>query len=376
MDTLHIAHSLTGMANSNGLMPIYPATPNSPTYTRAMTTSTYPSTWSVPYSEHTSPVENYGLDQPAGYLSDAAPMTNASMYGTSYNRSTYPPSRPRHQATSMYYDQQPSYPTHGLPYTHPSDTRSNPINEPLSPLNMSSLQMTLPERPHPRQSRMTEGVAPRRQLPIPQPSPAQASRNALDNLQDQRLRSSQANSTSSVGTGTTFIKPPSWSSGGDNHISASSTTPVDGSTHASTTAGGALNFLATAAIEDNTTTMPHFEYDFNSSSLMDGITASAPIAPYSNFRESRPYRQSSTQVTRHDSQTSLYSLAPNKTSKRDTLDGEDSEDFKLVNGRRYTPLTHLQPQTPSAPKSLQRESYDHRNIPLHRSSMDTLNATF
>jgi hypothetical protein len=384
MDHLHIAQSLTGMAHSNGVMPIYPATPNSPTYSRLTsltypqldTKPTYPSTLTVPpYSEDMSPVENYGLDQSAAYLSDSVAMSHPNMYATSC-RWTYPPSRPYQQATSMYYDQQPSYATHGMPYTSSSNTRNTTMNEPTSPMNMSSLHLTLPERPHPRRYPV---AAPRRQLPAPQPSPTQTSRNALDNLQDQRLRSGQANSTSSMSTGTTFIKPPSWSSSSGNQVSASTATPIDTSTLLPTTTDGALNFLATAAIGDDTNTMGtarQFELNFTSSPPIDGITASVPTAPYSNFRASRSYRQPSTQVSRHDSQTSLYSLAPNKPTKRDSLHEDDSEDCKLVNGSRYTPLTHLQPQNPSTPESLQRESFENRNVPLHRSSMGNLNATF
>jgi hypothetical protein len=215
-------------------------------------------------------------------------------------------------------------------------------------------------------------------LPIPQPSPAQTSRNALDNQQDQRLRSGQTSSTSSLITGTRPIKPPSWSFSSDGPVSVSTSAPIDTATHAATTTHAALNFLATAAIEDDTTTIgitPHFGLNFTSSSLIDRITAPAPTASYSNFRAGPSYRQPSTQVTRHDSQTSLYSLAPSKASKRDSLDAEDSEDFKIVNGRRYMPLTH-QSQTLSAPESLQRESLDNRNVSLHRSSIGNLNAAF
>jgi hypothetical protein len=358
-------------------MSIYPTIPTNSTYSRSMTTPTYPSAWTVHYSEDASAVENYGLDQSAEYLSDPVAMTNTSMYGTAYNRWTCPPSRPYQQATSMYYDQQPSYSVHGLPYT-PSKTRGTAMNEHHSTMDMSSLQLTLPERPHPRRNRTTECSAPRRQLPFPQPSSAQTSRNALDNQQDQRLRSGQ-NSNSSRGTGTTLIKSPSWTSGSDGPVSMSTTAPLDTSTHVTTTADGALNFLATAAIEDVTATIgntPHLGLDFNSSSLIDHLTAPAPATPYSNFRASQSYRQPSTQGTRHDSQTNLYSFTPSKASKRDSLDAEDSEDFKLVNGRRYTPLTHLQPQTSSAPDSLQRESFDNRDVSLHRSSIGNLNATF
>jgi hypothetical protein len=382
MDHLHIAQSLTGMAQSSGVMPIYPETPNSPTYSRMAsshypqldTKPIFPSTWNVPYSGDTSPVENYGLDQSAGYSSDPVAMTHPNMY-TASCRWTYPPSRPYPPATSMYYDQQSAYSTHGLPYTTPSNVQSTAMNEPTSPMNMSSLQLTLPERPR---YRMPEVAAPRRHLPAPQPNPTQISRNALDNLQDQRLRSGQAN-TSSMSTGGAFMKPPSWSSSSGTQVSVPSTTTIDASLNMPTTADGALNFLATAAIgvDANTVgTTPQFELNFTSSPLIDGITAAVPTAPYSNFRASRSYRQSSTQVTRHDSHTNLYSLAPNKPTKRDSLHEDDFEDCKLVNGRQYTPLTHLQPQTSSAPESLQRESFENRNVPLHRSSLGNLNATF
>jgi hypothetical protein len=382
MDHLHIAQSLTGMAQSNGVMAIYPATSNSPTYSR-MTSSHYPqldtkpifpSTWNVSYSGDTSPVENYGLDQSAGYLSDPIAMTHPNMYAASC-RWTYPPSRPYQPATSMYFDQQSGYSIHGSPYTTSSNAQSTTMDEPTSSMNMSSLQLTLPERPRYREP---EVAAPRRQLPAPQPNPTQTSRNALDNLQDQRLRSGQAK-TSSMSTGTALMRPPSWSSSSGSQGSVPAIATTDASLHMPMTTDGALNCFTTAAIGDDTNTVgttPPFELKFTSSPLIDGIIASVPTAPYSNFRASRLYRQSSTQVTRHDSQTNLYSLVPDKSAKRDSLHEDDSEDCKLVNGRRYTPLKHLQSQTSSASERLQRDSFENRSVPLHRSSLGKLDATF
>jgi hypothetical protein len=382
MDHLHIAQSLTGMAQSNGVLPIYPPTPNSPTYSR-MTSSHYPqldtkpifpSTWNGSYSGDTSPVENHGLDQPAGYLSDPVAMTHPNMYAAAC-RWTYPPSRPYQPVTSMYSDQQSAYPTHSLSYTTSSNAQSSAMNEPTTSMNMSSLQLTLPERPR---YRMPEVAAPRRQLPAPQPNPTQTSRNALDNLQDQRLRSGQAN-TASMSPSTTLTKPPSWNSSSGSQVSVSTLGTTDGSLNTPMTTDGALNLFTTAAIGDDTNTVgttPQFELNFTSSQLVDGITAAVPNVPYSHFRASRSYCQSSTQVTRHDSHTNLYSLAPNEPAKRDSLHEDDSEDCKLVNGRRYKPLKHLQPQTSSAPESLRRESFENRNVPLHRSSLGNLDAAF
>lgn len=386
-----MAHTLTGMANSNGMMPIYPAATNNQMYDRSATTQSftqldtkpvYPPNWVTPYSEDTSPIDTYGLEQAAAYLPSATPMTNNTIYGAT-NRWTYPTSRYPCNGSNPYYDPISSYPnvtTNGLPYIQTSNMRTSAASEALSPLNMSSLSMSLPERPHPRHYNMMDGTAPQRQLPMPQPSPAQTSRNVVDQLQDQRLRSGQVVHSSSASGGGVFAKPLlPWSADNDTHVSsnAAAVTSSGASTHLPTTTDGTLNFLtgATTMTADTSTigTASQLQYNFSSSSLLDAMNASAPTTSYSTFREHRPSATQS-QLPRHDSQTNLYSFSTDSVSKRDSLG--DGSDCKLVNGQRYTPLPPQQQQAPSGVEELHRESLDNRNVSLHRSSMGNLNSSF
>jgi hypothetical protein len=390
MDNIQIARSLTSLANSDGMVPMYSTVANEPTYPRPVTSPTYsqldskpvyPSTWTVPYSEDTSPTESYGTGQSTPYLSGPAPITNTNMNMNMYGRPhrwTYPPSRQSRQTPSFYNDQNASYSHHGLSYTYPPPVRTNAkTSEPHSPMNMSSLRLSLPDRPHPRKSRVTEGAVPRRQLPIPQPSPAQNSRNTLDSLQDQRLRYAQAGNASSAGAIARDVKPqPIWS---DNQINQCTTLSTNASTQMPAPTEDALRFLATAAADCTagaTNSTSQIELNFTSSSLLEAMTASAPTTQYSNFRENRTLSQSSASNAFHDLQTCSYGFNSDNASKRGSTGGEDSEDCKLVNGRQYTPLTHLQPQTSRVSESLQRDMFSNRSIPLHRASLGDLNTSF
>ena len=377
------------MANSTGVMPIYPAATNNQMYARPMTSQTYPpldtksmysSSWTVPYSEDTSPVETYGLENSAAYLPNPTPMTSNSMYGTSY-RWTHPTSKRLQHGANTYYDQDSSYTPHGLPYVQTSNIRTSAASEALSPLNMSSLSLTLPERPHPRQYAMTDSAAPQRQLPMPQPSPAQTSRNVVDQLQDQRLRSGQVNA-SSAGSGATFAKPLlPWSADSDSQANATAAAATSSgiSTQLTTATDGALNYLAAVSsmVGDTSAagTPSQIQLNYSSSSLLEAMNAPAPATTYSTFREHRPQGTPSVRLPRHSSQTSLYTFNADSTSKPSSL-GEDSS-CTLVNGQCYTPLPHQpQQQVSSGAESLQRESFDNRNVPLHRSSMGDLNSSF
>jgi hypothetical protein len=380
MDDFHSTQTLMDMNNPNSMMPLYSVANNDSSYSRPAgsqsyppldTRSTYPSSWTIPCSEETSPVETYNLEQSGSYLSNSVPVTNPSLYAPPY-RWISPTSRPFQQATNVYYEQNPYSGAHGLPYT-PSKNLAAVSSEPISPnnsMNMSSLEMNLPTRPHPRQQyRASEGVA--RQLPFPRTDPAQTSRNAVDNLQDQRLRSGRGNSAS-------FLRPlQPWNPNNDALVNAISTASLNNHITVSASADGALDYLATAAIESNTGTTGTSsspELNFTSSSLLDAMTAPAPSTTYSNFRESLSNGKPSARLIRHDSQTNMYSYA--NSQKRNSVDEDTSNDCKLLNGRQYEPLAHQAPQESSVPESLHRESYDNRGGTLHRPSMSTLNTSF
>lgn len=377
MDNFHIAQSLTGMANPQ-YMPMYPSTGRETLYPRPLTSQTHlqldtKPAWAGSYSDDSSPIETYGLEQAPTYLQGSATMSNVEMFPPSH-RWTYPAARPAHQTPNAYYDS--CYTPNGLPCLPQTDWSSFSVAEPPSPMSMSSLRATLPERPHPR---VASAAVPQRQLPFPQPSAAPTSRNVLDNIADQRLRAGQAGGTSHTGNGAVYTRPPvPWQS--SNPTPAVEATPVDAgiSAHDVAPVGTALNFLAATALDGNngaTTSASHLELNFTTSSLLEAMTAPTLNAPsYSNFRETRTHSQAS--VKRQDSQAGSYSFRPNSYSKRSSTSSDDSDERTLVSGRRYTPLTPLQPQPSAVAESLQRESFDNRSAPVHRSSMSKLSTSF
>jgi len=366
-----MAHPLTGMGNGNGMVPMYSAATHNPMYSRPMTAQPhqYPQAWTVPYNDDTSPVDSYTLEQPGAYL------PNPAMYGAT-NRWTHPTTKSLH-GQGAYFDADSSYSAHGLPYIHTNNTRGATTSEALSPLNMSSLQLTLPERPHPRQ--YYDSAAPQRQLPIPQPSPAQTSRNVVDQMQDQRLRSGQAMGPSTANGGGTFAKPLlPWSLDSDNTLNVSQVRSTEDAVLLPTTTDGNLGYLAAASSADDviTTSTAPASLNFSTSSLLDTMNTSAPASTYSNFRESRRPEISAAHMARESSQSNLYSFNPDSAGKRHSHGSESPNDATLVSGHRYTPLAHSQPQVSPHLESLQREAFETRNNPLHRASMSNLNSSF
>lgn len=367
------------MANSDGMMPIYsanattsmcPRPMSSHTYPQLETKPMYPSTWSMPYSDDTSPIDTYGLDQSAAYLPNPTP----SMYSSAC-RWTHPIAKASSQGLTAYYDHEPN----GLPYLRTNNLRSTAASEATSPLNMLSFHRALPDRPVIRQNPMLESAGPRRQLPFPQPSGAQSSRNAVDQLQDQRLRSAQAMGASSTSNGATFSKALlSWGTEYDSQTNASVVTASETSTQLPTTADGTLDFLATTApvggdvhIASGTTQL---QINFSTPPLLDTMNAPAPTNTYSNFRGSRVQGAVSTSLTRRDSHTNMYSFNTDSNSKRDSLSGRSSNNGNLVNGTPYQPLPDQLPQATSI-ESSQCQSRQNRTTPLHRESMGNINGS-
>lgn len=338
-------HNLNQIANSQAFMlynsPTSPVRSRPSTYPPALDTkSAYPQTawYSSPYdSGETSPVENYGLDQPAAYL----PTPNSMGYSGSYDWGS--DSRPTQAA---YLGHDPNI--NGLPYSQHS-IRAAVSSEALSS-SMGTLQLALPERPH---TRSGLAASQRPQLPIPQPSPAQATRNVVDRLQDQRLRSARtAGGSFSIGTGG-FVKPllPS-NSDVEAHITTADAIVGQTSTAMSTTTEGIACYPIHAS-----TSMPDLsvsaapQFSFSTCSLLDGMTTtSQPV--YSNFRDSRtassPRIKTDGPAVRTMLQSDHYSIGNGSNG----LNSSAGEGSTLVSGQHYTPLSHSQsrPQHQTPPK--------------------------
>lgn len=361
-------HNLTQIANTHQtMMQIYdPA--SSPVRSRHLTypsgldtKSIMPQTWySSPFnSEETSPVENYSLDHPAGYLPTQNPMAYNGVYGWTTD------SKP---ATNNYLGPDSTmYRTDDLPYGQHS-IRNVASSDALSH-SMTSLQLALPERPH---TRSGLPVPQRPQLPIPLPSPAQTTRNVVDQLQDRRLRSVQAMGMSSL-SNRGFVKPPPpFSSGTDATTTTTAevlSTQISSSAPESTTDRVSCFTSTTTSTEAlPITPAPHF--DFSTSPLFDAMPAPAhPV--YSNFRDSQDYKPKpssptkSAPMTRQMSQNNHYSVGSSISNG-----ASGNGDSILVSGHRYSPLSQTRNQ------SHHQASSNNASFPTHRSVTATLNRSF
>lgn len=317
-----LANGLTDWPHSDTMISLYDAK------------ASYP-----PFIHYADEMDAYALEQPSIYLPQQSSSSLASSAYGNY-RWGHPRNKPV-QSSNTYLDQPIMvYPSHGIPYM-PNNMKSATTTEAVSSMNMTALQLSLPERK------------------LPQPSPAQVSRNVVDQLQDQRLRSSQAARSN-------YSKSVMPSSNNDD---AKLTLPTENSsgdlsTQIAVTLEGSLGYLSTTTSENQPSTVqPNF--NFSTSNLLDSITAS--IQPtYSNFRNYHSASSSSeapSSLTRQQSQTSPYSFSSDSNKRH--LMGDTS----LVSGRPYTPLSHSLNQT-QQPANIQNGR--HHDIPLHRNSASIL----
>jgi hypothetical protein len=401
-----MVQSLASMASAHDMMPLYSVGGNG-SYHRSMDSQLYPQPeakftysqldaksayapeWSAPYGEDTSPIESYSFDQSAAYLPTPTTSAASNTYEPPY-RWTHPAARQNQPTTSYYSDYGHSYITNGLPYLQ-TDVRSAVAPEPVSPLDMSSLQLTLPERPRQRQIQPTEvPITPtRRHLPKPQPKPGHGLHHALDQQQGLRLRSSQTIATPSFSNVTpsyassSFAKPLlPWAAANENLMNAVNktttaampppTTPVAPMNATDASPEFSPVGTSTADVSNSTNTLPITELNFGTLSFLDPSHITAPTPPaYSNFRESRDLSASPTELPRNGSSSSLYTF--DNSSRRPSYPG-DSSSGSLVSGRQYTPLS--QPTDVPSMENLTKESFESRNVPLHRASTSNLNSGF
>ena len=389
LDRINIGNGYTSIGTPCAMMPMYNA--GAPLYSRAGhyaypqldTKSVYPSAWTVPCSEETSPVETYNLDQPGAYLPNQVAMAAPNTYGSNYRWSqasakTYPGGGP----TYLEHEHVSVYGPHGISYMH--NSAPSTASEAFSSLNMSSLQLSLPADSHPQSTHPSDQTASQqRQLPIPMPSPAQTSRNVVDQLQDQRLRSAQAMGRSSRTNSGAFSKLGlPFNSGCEVQIVTTTeenasdlATQVTASAPMPNTTDPAISFLpiATSVSEDAAPGSTQTQLNFSALTLHEGMPASAKPTTYSNFRNYKLPTSSPTEtmpnLARHDSQTNLYSFSPE--SKRH-LAGS-ANDSALVSGHQYTPLNQSQPHHQPGSDDSRRDSFVSRAMPTHQDSVSNAN---
>lgn len=385
-----MAQSLTSMASAQDYMPLYSAGGTVPDlrhmsnqqYHQSEAKSRYPQLldtkaaynpdWTLPYAEDTSPVESYPFSQSSAYLSTPTTAVGSTLDGHSY-RWAHPAARNLQPTASYYSDYGNSYVNNGLPYLD-TDISPSAAAEPLSPLNMSSLQLTLPERPRQRQLQPTElSQTPRRRLPAPQPHPSHGLHHALDQQQGRRLRSSQTTATPSFVHATSFTKPLlPWTAANENLLNAMNETTTAAMAAPTTTLGpvdvinNASSLLSATTSVDETDLKgptPSTEFNFNPSTLLDPSATTAPTPPaYSNFRESRDLSGSSkAPLNRSNSSSSLYTHA----GRRPSFSGVSSSS-SLVSGHQYTPLS--QPADTRPVEKTTHDSFERRASTTHLTS--------
>ena len=382
MDNLSVAHSLTGMANSNDMIPLY--SPNGSPFFRPIPAQPYPmldlksayhSAWPFPYPEDTSSIDPYPLDHATTYLPNSEEIMNPQVCGPSFRCNQRTP-KPLHQEVNAYVDPNPAYSSRSLACIQ---TNLQPaIPEALSPLNMASLHLTLLERPHRRYMDGTEIHSSQIHLPIPQPNPTRSSRNVVDQQQDKRLREAQSMGAPLASTGSSFPKPLlSLSASGDDQVSISEGPSLERqvSAHPLLPANpeGAMGYLSPTTSVAGSVKTPNpatqTQFDFSTSTLLDTVPAPALASTYSNFRRSNHQPFASTQTSRQFFRPSIYSSDTDTVSKHDSSRDEASSDGNVLDGLRFRPLKHAQSHSSAEIDNLRRKSFENADVTSHRISM-------
>ena len=318
--------------------------------------------WTVPSTETSSPRDQYASDQPSLYMSEPLVPTDANQYNPSCRWSQPMPSCSLDGVTT-YPDQNLEYAIPGSQHS-PSKYHSTAITE-FSALTTTSTEMTLPERPFSKRSQVSNSFEPQRQLPMPQPNAALSSRNAVDQLQDQRIRRYH---TASMGLKAISEKSASFRAADSNvHVEnldvkpmigmaqdmVSQHTPLTISSMAVPVTKGQDSFYdttATSQVQDVTCSDSLVQFNFETPLPFSTIAMQAPTATYSNFRGDRASKSFSTSMAPPIPETTSYSFGHSKST---LLEDQSSNDHTLVSGYQYTPLSH---QTLSSGNNLSHQS--------------------
>lgn len=381
-----MTRSLAGIANSHNILPVYSANSTNMIYPRTMPSyqysqsdsrPAYSSGWANPYSDDNSPVEAYSLDQSSAYLPAPAPTTATHVYDTP-SRWNLPTTRSIEYDSSSYTDQEPSYVTHGLPHIQ-TDSRVPTATEVVSPLNMTSLQMNLPEAPRVQRTQTSETATPQRQLPMPQPSPALTARNVVDQMQDQRLRSAQIGGGHQMANNT-FAKPLlPWIPENDTRsIVPSESVSMPASTHSTASAPPSgtsdfnLGYTAASNTAHNycsvTDTTSQLQLDFSAPMPFDVMNMPPSAITYSNFRDYRNSVAPPDQPQRQNSQADTCVIKTDMSPKRSSLSGDSSSSYGSVNGHQRTSPSHPRPTGGPDFKMPSRRAPEAKHVSFRHSS--------
>ncbi|KAJ4991014.1 transcriptional regulatory protein C2H10.01 [Stagonosporopsis vannaccii] len=404
MDSYNLVHGLANMASGHNMMPVFSTVADGPYYRGLLDEPVtqpevrfgysqlddrpvYESGWTAAYGGGPSPVAECSFDQSQLYLPRRTTTSSSNVCELSCHCVSQ--SARHSQSTTNYCsDYGHAYISNGLPYPK-TDVPPPAAAEPFSPLNMSSLQLTLPERPRQRQTQPTEvPLTPRRRLPAPTPRPGHGLHHAIDHQQDQRLRSSQTIGTPSINDETpsytnagSFAKPLlPWAAANENLVNAineagsATMSPQATASHVSATAANNLPDPYTTGTSANHASMstktPSQDLQFDTFSFLDPSLMTAPNPPaYSNFRESRDPSASSktTQLPRTSSSPILYTYGSG--SRRTSL-LENCSSSTLIRSRRYTPLNG------QTGLSNAEEPIGSHNTALLRASDSNVNSTY
>ncbi|KAF2808378.1 uncharacterized protein BDZ99DRAFT_54468 [Mytilinidion resinicola] len=369
----------TGNSHQNGMIPIYSAPP--PTYHQAYPTSQYPSgntksaysqPWSsIPFADD-SPVESYGLTNSASLM---GPESMSSVYTApeSSLRWSQMSQKSMPNGTGVYLDQDTpatTYATNGVPYLT-TMIRPAVTTEPFSPLNMTSLNSTLPVA-------LTD-----RQLPIPQATRSLPTA-VVDQNHTRAFPAAQGPITTTVSSNGSYTKAAMpWSTEGSiargrpSSITSSSSgdiispTPSKPYMAAASAPEPVLGYHVADANSPEpspTSTAPSMSYSSTSSSDST-MPATSLSTGYSLMRQQTlPVCTSSEMaLSRQDSCPNLYSFSVEQSSRHNSSGEVTATEGTLVNGQRYAPLS--QPQHATSMESLRRDSFEHRTSLTHRASV-------
>ncbi|OAL54007.1 hypothetical protein IQ07DRAFT_584601 [Pyrenochaeta sp. DS3sAY3a] len=213
-------------------------------------------------------------------------------------------------------------------------------------------------------------IPPQKQLPIPRTSHGPPLRRGGDQLQDQYLRLLQAPRRPTKITGDTFAKSPrSWSGNEEKNV-FSSNAPLNESSGSAPTQAlrlktERLSYTSTpGSTTDGLTSVATSQQVplFSTSDLLDTVSASVPISPYSNFRKYHGEHSPSTETLRHGIQTSPYAVSSDITMTCNSHGGTSTKDCAGVPSNVFPHFDRSQAQIMSPARNSPVGSFDNRDM--------------